>query len=156
MPAGSATWLPFFLGLVSGAATASLGAWLATRRFYLEKHWDRKAQAYEEIVRALHDAVQFFQVHKENYGQGTGMNSDQEMKLRQKYLSAISILNKAMDIGALYISDKGAQILSDLGRREVSNEWEEPPFEIWAQEFDLHKAALEKMIALSRKELRSK
>lgn len=156
MPACSPTWLPSLLGLVSGAVTASLGAWLATRRFYLEKHWDRKARAYEEIIRALHDAVQFCQVHKEDYGQGTGMNPDQGMELQQKYLSAISILHKAMDIGAFYISDKGVQILSDLRKREVSKEGEEPSFEIWAQEYAFHKAALEKLIALSRKELRSK
>jgi hypothetical protein len=45
-------------------------------------------------------------VHKEDYGQGTGLSEDRERELRQKYIVASSALNKATDIGAFYISQK--------------------------------------------------
>ncbi len=33
----------------------------------------RREKAYEEIIAALYDMIQYFRVHKEDYGQGTGL-----------------------------------------------------------------------------------
>jgi hypothetical protein len=71
----------------------------------------RREKAYEEIIVALYDMIKYFRVHKEDYGQGTGLTEDRERELLQKYIGASSSLNKATDIGAFYISQDAVDIL---------------------------------------------
>lgn len=41
----------------------------------------RREQAYEEIINALYDKLTYFQVYKEDYGQGTGLSEEREREL---------------------------------------------------------------------------
>lgn len=44
--------------------TAYLGGYFAIRGFYQKKSWERRAQAYEELVASLYDVVQYCAIQK--------------------------------------------------------------------------------------------
>ena len=114
----------------------------------------RREQAYEEVVGALYDMVKYFRVHKEDYGQGTGLSPEKEKELLQKYIVASSSLSKATDIGALYISERASQILQKLRSREQLDYYNEPKFEFYEQEYKEHEIALAELIKVAQQDLK--
>lgn len=114
----------------------------------------RRERAYEEVIDALYDMIKYFRVHKEDYGQGTGLPSEREKELLKKYIAASSSLNKATDIGAFYISDRAYQILQKLREREKLDYYNEPKFEFYEQEYKEHESALAELIKVAVKDLK--
>jgi len=122
----------------------------------LEKHksdFSRRELSYEEIIHALYDMTRYFRVHKEDYGQGTGLSDEREQELLQKYIAASSSLNKATDIGAFYVSDEASTILNNLRKRDQLDYYNEPKFEFYEQEYKEHQIALDKLMKVAKKEL---
>jgi hypothetical protein len=114
----------------------------------------RREQAYEEIIVALYDMIKFFRVHKEDYGQGTGLSDERERELLQEYIRASSSLSKATDIGAFYISQDSVDVLQKLRSREQLDYYNEPRFEFYEQEYKEHDKALRKLIEVARHDLK--
>ena len=114
----------------------------------------RREKAYEEIIVALYDMIKYFRVHKEDYGQGTGLSENRERELLQKYISSSSALSQATDIGAFYISQKAVDILQGLRNREQPDYHNEPPFDIYEQEYIEHDKALKKLLEVAKQDLK--
>ncbi|MCP3128367.1 hypothetical protein [Shewanella sp. KJ2020] len=114
----------------------------------------RREKAYEEIIVALYDMIKYFRVHKEDYGQGTGLSEDRERELLQEYIRASSSLNKATDIGAFYISTTAVTLLQKLRNREQLDYYNEPKFEFYEQEYEEHKEALKELLEEARYDLK--
>ncbi|WP_072055747.1 hypothetical protein [Aliivibrio fischeri] len=165
------TFLVAILGSMSTVTLTSIGVylsrnWLIARLNASIKHeYDvklesyksqvtRSEQAYEEIINALYDMISYFRVHKEDYGQGTGLSEERESELMHKYILASSSLSKATDIGTFYISDKAGDILSKLRQREQLDYYNEPKFDFFEQEYQEHKLALEKVMKIAKLDLK--
>ncbi len=133
--------------------TAFFGFNFAIKRFYQQKSWERRVQAYEEIVAALYDVVQYCAVQKEDYGHGTGMSKQQEHELFQDYIAAQSAIKKATDIGLLYVSEPVYQVLLELRKKPMLNPEREPWFDVYAQEYEKHDLALKQIISIATKDL---
>lgn len=146
----------FAVSITSGAIAAFLGAWWAIRKFYAERNWERRERAYEEIIHALYDITRYCAVQKEDYGQGTGLSAEKESELQQKYMSAYASVNKALDIGSLYVSSKANAILQLLRQHRNFDYEGEPAFEIFEHEYNIHKDALDSFLIVARKELHVK
>lgn len=146
----------FFVRILPGLIIAFFAARWAASKFYAEKSWERKERAYEEIIHALYDLIRYFRIHKEDYGQGTGLAKDKEHELFEKYLSASSSLGKATDIGSFYISGEASEVLRKLREREQLNYHEEPKFEFFEKEYQGHAEALESFVSIAKKNLRIK
>lgn len=114
----------------------------------------RREKAYEEIIVALYDMIKYFRVHKEDYGDGTGLSDDRERELLQKYIGASSSLSKATDIGTFYISQDSVRILEKLKSREMLDYYKEPKFEFFEQEYQEHDKALKEVIVSAKKDLK--
>ncbi|QQG64553.1 hypothetical protein [Desulfobulbus oligotrophicus] len=114
----------------------------------------RREKAYEEIIVALYDMIKYFRIHKEDYGQGTGLSDERERELLQKYIRASSSLNKATDIGAFYISQEAIDILQELRRREQFDYFNEPRFEFYEQEYQEHDKALKELVEVAKRDLK--
>lgn len=145
--------ISFFISVGSGAIAAFLGSLWAVKRFYRQKTWERRERAYEEIVNALYDVIQYCAVQKEDYGQGTGLSEARERELRGKYHSAASSLGKATDIGSFYIADDAYSVLTGLRKREILKPDVEPWFEIFESEYQEHKNALNKLMEIAKRDL---
>jgi hypothetical protein len=114
----------------------------------------RREQAYEEIIVALYDMIKYFRVHKEDYGQGTGLPDDRERELLQEYIRASSSLSKATDIGAFYISQDAVDVLQKLRSREQLDYYNEPKFEFYEQEYKEHEKAMKKLVEVTKHDLK--
>lgn len=113
----------------------------------------RREQAYEEIIDALYDMIKYFRVHKENYGQGTGLSDERELELLQEYIYSSLSLSKATDIGAFYISQDAVDVLQKLKSREQLDYYNEPKFEFYEQEYKEHEKALNKLVDVAKHDL---
>ncbi|WP_413495807.1 hypothetical protein [Shewanella baltica] len=111
-------------------------------------------KAYEEIIVALYDMIKYFRVHKEDYGQGTGLSDERERELLQAYIAASSSLNKATDIGAFYISESSVAILQKLREREQLDYYENPKFDFYEQEYREHDKALKELLSSAKIDLK--
>ena len=98
--------------------------------------------------------IKYFRVHKEDYGQGTGLSEDRERELFKKYINASSALSKATDIGAFYISQKAMDILQKLRNREQLDYFNEPKFDFYEEEYKEHDKALKKLVDVAIEDLK--
>ncbi|QCO66990.1 hypothetical protein E5843_02925 [Luteimonas yindakuii] len=106
----------------------------------------RREQAYEEIINALYDKIAYFRVHKEDYGQGTGLSDEREKDLYLEYIKASAALSRATDIGALFISQDSVGLLEDLRSRKQLDYDSEPKFEFYQAELGAHQRALSDLL----------
>ncbi|HEY8941440.1 MAG TPA: hypothetical protein VIM59_14670 [Cellvibrio sp.] len=148
--------IDFIIKTVPGIVAAFVAARLAVNKFYKEKSWERREKAYAEIINSLYNLIKYFRVHKEDYGQGTGLSEHTEAELYNDYVSASSSLAKATDIGSFYISSEANAILSELRNRKLLDYREEPMFEVYESEYQAHQSALNKLLVVAKKDLKIK
>ena len=148
--------IDFLIKITPGIVAAIVASRLAVNKFYKEKSWERREKAYAEIINALYDLIKYFRIHKEDYGQGTGLSENKESELYAGYINASSSLGKATDIGSFYISEKANVILNELRNRELLDYREEPMFEIYESEYQAHQQALDKFLKVAKNDLKIK
>ena len=136
-----------------GFVAAFLGSLVALRKFKKEKSWERKEKAYTEIIDALYDLLQHCEIHKEDYGQGTGLSESKEDELRNNYSRAFWEIKKVTDIGAFVISAEAHDVLIKLSNREKLNWHDNPSFDIYEHEYQEFQTALNKIVKIARSEL---
>jgi hypothetical protein len=146
-------WLKVLPGILVAILSSWLSARWALKKFYAERWWDRREKAYSEIINALYDLVQYFSAHKEDYGQGTGYSKEKEIELYQHYEQSYWALKKAKDISVFYISEKAQAALVELSKREQLDFDQNPPWDLYEQEFHRHREALNKFIAIAKSDL---
>lgn len=141
------------LSVVPAILAAALAARWAATKFLSERTWERKERAYEEILDALYSMTRYFDVHKSDYGHGTGLSEAAEEALYKAYSNANFALQKATNIGSFYISDDAAEILNDLRKREKLDYRDEPKFEFYEGEYRIHTEALEEILKVAKLDL---
>ncbi len=150
--------LDILLKIAPGIISAIIASYLSTKwtlkKFYSEKWWERKSIAYSELIDALYESLQFFEIYKKDYGQGTGLSDKQETELHEKYNQAYWKIKRATDIGAFVISQETQLILKELSERPILKWDENPKFEIYEEEYDAHRNALEKIVESAKRDLK--
>lgn len=114
----------------------------------------RREQAYEEIVNAIYDMLEYYRVQKDDYGQGTGLSDEQERSLAQTHVKAASALHRATDIGSLFISNEAIELLVRLRNRQQLDYENEPRFEFFEAEYRAHRSALNDLLKIAVRDLR--
>lgn len=146
-----------FIKALPGIIVAIFSSFLASRwalnKFYAEKWWGRKEQAYREIINVLYDIIQYFRIHKDDYGQGTGYSKNKEIEFYQKYEQSYWRLKKATDIASFYIPKKAEDILLELRNREQLSFDNNPHWDVYEEDYVYHQKTLEKIIEIARKDL---
>lgn len=146
------------ISIVSGCVIAVVSSYLTSRwtmkKFYTEKWWDRKEQAYTEIINALYDMVQFYKVFKDDYGQHDFISEDRSTELRQRHFSGLKKLYRATDLASIYVSDDAVKVLVDLRQKKSLDYYSNPLWEIYEDEYHAHKQTLDKLLKVAKKDLR--
>ena len=134
--------IPGAIGLVTTVCAAFLSARWGVRRAFAERWWDRKVQAYSEIIDALHDMLRYSAFVADRDLNGDGATHPKEQEFATRYTEAYWKLQRMTDIGAFVISEKAAHILQKLRDRPKLN-WEDgPTFEIREEEAARYREAL--------------
>ncbi len=114
------------IGFIIAITSSLVTTRIALNKFYSEKWWARKENAYIEIIDALYDLIQFCEMKKEDYGQGVNIHPDKMTEFAQKYTDAYWKIKKSTDICSFVISDEATSILNDL-RKKPKLDWNENP-----------------------------
>ena len=151
--------IDFLLKVLPGIISAIIASYLAAnwslRKFYSEKWWERKERAYAEIIDALYDLLQYCEIQKEDYGVGTSYSDDKVKELGEKYGQAFWKIKKATDIGVFVVSPEAESILREL-RDRPQLEWNEnPPWEIYEQDYKYYNDALRRIVEVARSDLKA-
>ncbi len=117
--------------IVVAAITAIIASlctsWFALRRFYSEKWWEKKAEAYAAIFEALHYMKRAYAEDIDAAMKEREVPEDRQKESEKKYREARDEIAKRIDIGNFILSDEAAAELSDfqraLARAKDTNSW---------------------------------
>ena len=108
-------WLPtagtFVTGIVVAVLTAFLTVRLALKRFYSEKWWERKAEAYGAILEALHHVRNYTDHNLESLKRGVDLPPEGDAELTKKLQEAMAELRKHWDIGSFVICKEAVTVM---------------------------------------------
>ena len=100
---------------------------LSLRRFRLERWWERKAQAYENVINALHESKIFADRHLEARIRGVEVPEEEDVEIRKTASAAREKIQRLIDVGALLISENAIQRLrrhtTDEQNASNTNDW---------------------------------
>lgn len=140
--------------VISAIIAAYLSSRLALRKFYSEKWWERKERAYVEIIDAFYDLIQYCEIQKNDYGQGTGFDEAKEREFRDRYNHAHWKIKRATDVGAFVVSLEAEIALKEL-RDRPRLAWEENPrWDIYEQDYKYYRETLDKIVRIAKRDLK--
>jgi hypothetical protein len=138
--------IPFAENLAVGVVVALVSAWLtvflALRRFYSEKWWERKWEAYSGLLDALHHIKNYDDHYSAFEERNAELPEKAKILLTEKLQNSMAEVRKQRDVGSLVISEQAVKAIDDLlGEFETSTH-----SEIWYEVIELHLAATNKCI----------
>jgi len=146
-------FLIFIAAVVSPFFTSYLTAKWSLRKFYAEKWWERKERAYSEIISAINDILQYFEYNEEWYTTGFEPPEEKVNELKSLYHESLWRLKKAKSIGEFVISKKAVYALKELDKLPKLNPNENPPEDVWYQDYKNHEQTLKTIIEIAKKDL---
>ena len=148
-----------FLKFIPGIITAIIAAYFTARwslkKIYSEKWWERKEKAYSGIIESLYDVMEYCEIQSDNAEYGKKYSEERMKEINEKYSIAYWKLKKVTEIGGFIISNEGANVLRELRSRPKLKWNENPPWEIYDQDYEYYKKALEKIIEIANKDLKA-
>ena len=148
--------IKFLPGIIAAIIASYLAARWSLRKIYSEKWWDRKERAYSDIIASLYDIMQYREYQRDHDEWGRKISEDREKEFKEKYNEAYWKLKKVTDIGGFVISKDAADVLKNLRDRPKLDWNENPPCEIYDHDYEYHKQALDKVIAIANEDLKAK
>lgn len=103
------------------------GAWLtlqfALRKFYAEKRWERKEEAYSMLLEQMHDTLMYHDEWVENSHQYRNLGTDAEKRqdeqmglLLRKSKKAEEAIRRFDEIGAFFVDEQVVQEIQQMRR----------------------------------------
>lgn len=117
-------YLKIVIGFLATVATAFLSARWGARSVLKQRWWERKEQAYTEIMEALHNLLRYSSLCAKEYS--TGHEHPKRKEFGERYSESYWKIQKMTDIGDFVISDEASGILQKL-RDRPQLEWDENP-----------------------------
>ncbi|MGJ8697025.1 MAG: hypothetical protein ACSHYF_11960 [Verrucomicrobiaceae bacterium] len=145
--------IPSSIGLFTAVGAAYLSALWATRRAFQQRWWERKEQAYTEIVEALYAIIRYFDITAEAYLFMTEADHPKKAEFHQAYSEAHWRIERATDIGGFVISDEAASVLQNLRKRPKLSWEENAPWEVYEEESKHFRSALAEVRKLAKRDL---
>lgn len=156
--------------LISGAFVVWLTTTLALRRFYSEKWWEKRANAFIEITEAVYqlkiaqeyydDLKDFRREGAEEYPSFVELNKQQILEMNEASSKARKIIKRYSQVGQLLITEKATNLLSVYVKAEAAADYD-VHFRGWDTDeaekhiLDLTQNLLVDLVVVSRKELKS-
>lgn len=115
--------------LLLGIIGALLASHLALKRFQSERWWDRKLEAYQRVIEALHYSKAFSDTHLDAEIEMREVSEEHDEQLRQRSQEAASEIEKAADKGALIMSKEAVKCLNEYRRQAKKGQEKKQWFE---------------------------
>lgn len=114
----------FISSLIVAVVTALLTVRLSSRRFYSERWWERKADAYTDIIEALHAKLEFLDAFFALRYDDAPLTTEDVDRMRSASKEADKKVDKLVHIGTFVISEEVEAIFEryQLSRARVNRE----------------------------------
>jgi len=149
-------FLVFLISVITAIIASYSTAQWSLKKFYSEKWWERKERAYTEIIDALYDLLQYCEIQKGDFGQGSGYSENKMKLFREKYNQAYWKIKKATDIGAFVVSSEAEIALKELRDRQRPNWDDYDLWDIYEDDYKYYQNTLEKIVNIARIDLKAK
>jgi len=146
-------------GIIIAIFTSSVAAYLTAKwslkKFYSEKWWERKENAYSDIINALYDLLQYCEIQREDWLGETGYSDENMKDFGERHSRAFWKIKKATTIGAFVVSHEAEKILIELYKRPQLDWAENPPWECYEQERIYYHEALTRIVEVANRDLKA-
>jgi len=96
--------------LVLGVVIAVTSAWVTVRlslsKYRTEKWWDKKVEAYSNVIEAFHHSKSFSDKHLNAEWRGRELDAEVDKEVREKSKLAHKEIDKYINIGSFVFSDE--------------------------------------------------
>lgn len=107
--------------VISSLCSAYLSAYFTSKRFISEKWWEKKTNAYIEVIECLSNIDFYYTSEWNNLTGSTYMNSVISNEYYKKYIDSKAVLNKYITSAGIFISQDVADIIERyLSEHEVN------------------------------------
>ncbi|MDF4951659.1 hypothetical protein P3580_23845 [Vibrio parahaemolyticus] len=143
------------VGVAIAGVSALITVKLSLNRFREEKVWEKKLQAYENVIGAFHQIKNYYDEHLGSSWNGTNLSPEQKSELLKAQTSAKYELSRAIDVGGLLLCSEAIMVvesyLSDYHNCPDFDSYEEHLDHNW----DLADKALKQFISVSRRDIKA-
>ena len=136
------------------AVTSWITVQLSLRRLRSERWWERKANAYERVIEALHHSKEFTELHLEAEHEGEELPEGERQALRDKSEAAHAEVRRATNLGAFLLSDQAIERVRRYRREERASGKATSWLEYLAQDWATVDSCLDDLIKLAKEDLR--
>jgi len=144
------------VALVTSVVTALIAVQLSLRRFYAERWWDRKVEAYTEIFEALYRLKNYSDLkYEDDLGARTLSDADAK-RLGNQWRKGSDDVDKAIEIGSFTISDDSIECLRKFRKRPRLKFEENPIFELAEEESQFLTDCIDELKVLAARDLKRK
>lgn len=133
--------------------TALVTVHLSLRKFYAERWWERKAEAYSRIVEALHKYKRYLD-KKLDIELNPRDDDKREKGLEGLWAESNAELERAADLGAFIISEETENIIKNFLNRKIGDPNYDPLFEIIEEDLAKLNKCLSAVKAAAKRDLR--
>lgn len=113
--------------LIVSTITAFFAARFALSKFYSQRWWEKKAEAYSNILEQLSYLQYYFGVWFNNCLHIGELSSNKKNELAGEYSKIFESLKRSSAMGSFIISDDASvtleNLLRDLESRSISEDW---------------------------------
>lgn len=138
--------------LIVGIVTAQLTVRWSLRKFYAERWWERKAEAYSRIVEALHKHKRYLE-KKLDIELNPRDEDKREKGIEGLWAEANTELVRAVDFGAFIISEEAESIIKGFLNRRIGDPNDEPFSEILETDLTKVNKCLSEVKAAAKRDL---
>ena len=152
--------MEILLNILSAVAIAGLSSWitvyLSLKKFRTEKWWEKKAEAYSNLVGVIHDAKAFAEKNLTASSRNRELSEEEDSDLRAKSCKAESEIYRAMDVGAFYLSEVAIECLKKYKKESSEAGQEKSWVHYLVEDFDATDKCLQSVIKIARSDLQVK
>lgn len=144
-------------GLVSlfvAIITAIVTVQLSIRKFSAEKWWEKKAEAYEHIIGALHDHKAFSDTYLEAEYKGKDVPEETDNMLRKNSKQAHLVIERAANMGGFIISKKAQDRLRRYQKEALEASNSSSWFEYLDSDLAAASSCMDDIIQIAKEDLR--
>jgi len=140
--------------LIVAVVTAIVTVRLSLRKFYTERWWERKADAYSRIVEALHKHKNYLEQKIKIEISYPKDDRDKGKDLEKQWADANAELQRAVDLGAFVVCEGTEEIIRKFLKRPIGDPNDDPLIDILETDLSYAKECLSDVKAAAKKELR--
>lgn len=142
------------VGIVIAAVSSLLTVQLSLKRYRTEKWWEKRAEAYSNILGLLHDAKEFSEENMAADLAGRELTEQEDKNLRARSSACTNDIYRAMDVGQFYLSPKAISRLKKYKKEssEAGNNGDWNSYLV--QDFDAAESCLKDIINIAKSDLK--